>query len=324
MIHSNDLYNGGQDFGRSAMKRASGINPILLTGILVFLILITGIYAVRTRQVLLLTDPIWNELYLQDQVKEQDLTGTLLKRGYLLRTKEVSIAIDIEAVEPALENSTAGILLLSPAVSDVFSTLYREGELEELNYRRGLRSIIVFGNGTSGEEGGSRSPNTGRGPVVRHLLITTDGLLSELEELLDQSSPEEEEFSRIYILRSRNSFVPEQVIDGAGDLMRSRFPSASVTVFTSLSEFEKVTIGGNTLVLLLPGFGSDNKRILDNLNRQGGRAIAAFDSRSLTAWPDTVLGAVEFDLKSILIDALERSDQRDSDRLFPIPFTVRK
>lgn len=287
------------------------------------LILITGIYAVRTRQVLLLTDPIWNELYLQDQVKEQDLTVLLLKRGYLLRTKEVPMEINADTIEPALENCSARVLLLSPAVSAVFSNLYLEGGLKELDYRRGLRSILVFRNGISGEESVSSRLNTGRGPVVRHLLITADALLSELVELLDQSTTEEE-FSRVYILRNRNSFIPEQVADGAADLMRSRFPSALVRVLNSMNEFERLTIDGNTLVLLLPGFGSDNKRVLDNLNRQGGRAIAAADSRSLTAWPDTVLGTVEFDLKRIILEALEESDENDADRFFSIPFAVRK
>ncbi len=305
------------------MARVCRSKSILFIGILFFLIIAAGFYAAAARQVLVLTDPIWNELYLEDQVKKQELSGTLLKRGYLLRTKEVPLESGFDVIEPVLENNYAGIMFLSPAVSVVFNNLYSEGGLKELNSPSVPRSIIVFGEGAGGPENRSRSTNTVSGRVVQRLVITADKLLPELETLLNRTAPAEEDISRIYLLRNRNSFVPEQVTDGAAELMRTRYPSAEVEVFTSMNDFEQAAADGTTLALLLPGFGSDNKRVLDTLNRQGGRAIVMADFHSLAAWPDTVLGTVEFDLKRIIVEALEKRDERDTNRFFSVPFTVR-
>lgn len=324
MIHSNELYHGGQDVVRTAMKRAMGIKSLSFIGILVLVIFVAGVYATGTRQVLLITDPIWNELYLEDQAKKQDLSGTLLKRGYLLRTKVVPLELDKDVIEQAMGKSRARIMLFSPAVSVVFNDLYLEGELEGWPSRRRPSSIVVFGKAPGRQESRSNSLNSGKGPYVMRLFIRADELITELDEFFDQITLEEENFSRICILRNRGSFVPEQVVDEAEKLVRRRYSSAEVTVLASMNEFEARSVDGNTLVLLLPGFGSDNKRVLDNLNRQGGRAIVTADSYSRAAWPDTVIGAVEFDLKRILIGALEKNDERDAERFFPLPFIVRK
>ncbi|MGC9313729.1 MAG: hypothetical protein ACP5IA_13665 [Sediminispirochaetaceae bacterium] len=288
------------------------------------MIFVAGFYAAAARQVLVLTDPIWNELYLEDQVKKQGLSGTLLKRGYLLRTRVVPVELDKDVIEQAMGKSRAGIMLFSPAVSVVFNDLYPEGELEGWTSRRRPSSIVVFGKTSGRQESRSNSLNSGKSPFVMRLFIRADELITELDEFFDQIPLEKENFSRIYILRNRGSFVPEQVIDMSRELVRSRYPSAEVTVLTSMNEFEARPVDGNTLVLLLPGFGSDNKRVLDNLNRQGGKAIVTADSYSIAAWPDTVMGAVEFDLEGILLEALEKSEAGDRDRFFSIPFTIRK
>jgi hypothetical protein len=306
------------------MKRASVIKSLLFIGFLVLLIFFAGFYTSATRQVLILTDPIWNELYLRDQVKKQGLSWTLLKRGYLLRRRVVPVELDKEVIEQAVGKSRAGIVLISPAVSVVFNNIYPEGELEGLTSRRSPKRIVVFGKAPDGSGKSSSGLNSGKGPFVMRLFIRADELITELDDFFDQIPREEENFSRICILRNRGSFVPEQVIDMSRELVRTRYPSAEVTVLASMREFEKMPLDGNALVILLPGFGSDNKRVLDTLNRQGGRAILTADSHSLDAWPDTVLGTVDFDLERIIIGALEKSDEGDAEHFYPLPFTVRK
>jgi len=267
----------------------------------------TGSYFYFNRQILILTDPVWDSLYIQQQSK--DLLHTDMPCGwYIPRTKIVPLDIDGRKLRSEIQLSKAGTILLSPAVSAVFFT-------DDIAAFFKDRTFIAFS-----------SIKKTKGPVytnVLQVLIRPDDVSRHIEDIFlaleeSGSAPEEAVF-----LSNKNSYLSAQVIreiTGAVEqcCSRIRFSLSTPAEIMSNHPFTK-----DTFFILMPGSGNENRKIMDRLSKSGGRSIIFAGTNSLSAWPETVAAVIDFDLRTVLSEAIRKSGEASESGTVPMAFSVR-
>jgi len=267
-----------------------------------------AVYILHINKVLILSDPVWTELYLKPQMKREGGFRRLIKKGYVPVIETLPFDFNTKDVVEILENSTAESVLLSPAVSMLFG----EGQQLETFHRK---TFFIFSRTDQEPE---YTPEN-----IFFLRIDPEELSRELLTLMGELYSASESSPTVYLLWNKASYVSQEAVEAAQTVLERNQLSPKIPIITSEEKMSEIPINRSTLCIFLPGSDSENQKLMEELHRKGGKAIVLADSLSLEAWPDTVIGVMEIDISGILVKSSESVGLSAESRSVSIPFSLR-
>src|SRR6056297_1122958 len=178
----------------------------------VLLLLLVGILLSRGTADII-TDPDWNELYLQQGRRLFLIKKELGKNLYLPSTNFVPTDTDVEALRDRISSSRASLFLLSPLLSRPFLST---GLWEDFPDRDFI--VISFGESV---------PSL----AAKNLIVLSaggEGLVQKVFELLKVLGDDRNSTGKILVLRDNSSWVDQDTIELLREKIESELPEADV------------------------------------------------------------------------------------------------
>ena len=269
---------------------------------------VAGFTMYAGRQVLVLTDPIWQSLHLGDRESIRDLSVDLLRKRYFLKLEQLSIDFSEKEIKRRIEESGAGILFLSPAPSALFLSSGLAAEYPD-------KTFFVFDLQSSYE--------MNDGANLIKLSFGKDQLVMSLREICTQLQENERLPENPVILWSGTSYIGKESIEEASEVLDSYLKTGRATLISSLYTVNGMNLNRDSFLFFLPGFGLQNRELLDKLSKRGGRAVLMGKEESMDAWPGTVVSVISIDLHRLIQKALGIVAERPGTVNINIPFKVR-
>lgn len=253
---------------------------------------------------MMVTDPVWKDLYLRRDHRLFSMKKILLKNRYLPVESMLPLETSAETLEGALSIRESSLVLLSP----LFSGLLIEGELGEKFPEREFILISMH--------------ESAKAPSSENLHILTpdpEELAEVLAAVIDDVETPGEETGKVLVFREKENWFGANkygiLLEKMGEIMVSRSVESADSEMINEAP-PKVP------VIVFPGTGRESREVLQGLSQRGGKAVVVGDGYALTAWPTAVVVSVVPDMVRTLARVLENPGISEENQKDSILFSV--
>lgn len=294
----------------SLNSKARTLLIAIFSTILVAAILMWYLY--EFRRVVICTDSLWNQAYLESEKREVQLRVNLWNRFYLPEKKVLPLEeASQEAFEARCGVNNRAVYLLSPYLSSI------------LNPQRLLQAspharFVFWEASLPGENSLSDFQNYGRKPRIFILYLDhaelADAFAAALKPLFSSDStdghdPVDTQARRTVQLyySSSGAFRHTEI-----RIVKSKLEEEIAGIRVQLVDMADAEIASEDIVLLAGGAGTELQPLLTKIQNRGARAVVYGDG-ALSGWPEGVEAEISIDLEASLMEVLERQPRLTAD-----------
>lgn len=282
-------------------------HKLFLFLLLVLAILVAAVFfaVMSIPRAVVMTDPVWDDLYLRRDHQLFSMEKLLLKHRYFPLESIISLESPALTLEGEISARESNLMLLSPH----FSGLFLDAELGK---KFPEREFILVSMRELSEDPPSEN---------LHILRPDPKELAELlASVIEEAEVPGEETGKVLLFREEDNWIGSDgydiLVERMGEILFSR-------TVESAKSGKINTASPEVPVIVFSGSGGESREVLQGLSQRGGKAVVVGDGYALTAWPGTVVAAVVPDIVKTLAGVLENRELAEGNQKDSILFSVK-
>jgi len=314
-------------YTREGSKRFLPI-VILLVGLILFS---SAWYWFQHRQVIICTDSIWNEIYLQQNKRTEQLKIYLWNDFYIPVIEIVPLeSADQSSIEKICSRRTGSTLFFSPYLSSLVDTgqlaekfpkkdfLVWEGFADKKSVSPRVKYLYMDPEGLASVCAEAledviahrKTPNGAKGATIDEVTkdgATIDGSTKDGSTIDEAAEPT----GRIKVVWNSTGMFSRSVIEKLQSKLKNSLPEQEFEVIdlsdsskNSSTKRESLQVARQDILLLLDGEAEQLQQMLDRIESRGAEAVV-FGEGALKGWPGGVSAEIVIDIKKTLGNALK-------------------
>lgn len=282
--------------------------------ILVAAILMWTLY--EFRRVVICTDSLWNQAYLESEKRELQLRINLWNRFYLPEKKVLPLEeASQEAFEARCGVNNRAVYLLSPYLSSILNP---QRLLQASPHARFVFWETALPGKNSLSDFMSNLQNYGGQPRIFLLYIDhselADAFAAALMPLVSSDSADGQNLEDTQARRTVQLYYSSSGAFRHTEMraVKSKLEEEIAGIRVRLVDMAAAEIASEDIVLLAGGAGTELQPLLTKIQNRGARAVVYGDG-ALGGWPEGVEAEISIDLEASLMEVLERQPRLTAD-----------
>ncbi len=316
-------------------------SPGRLFFVFIVAVLMLGIvwYMFQHRQVFICTDTLWNEAFLSNDHRMEQLKIVLWNNFYIPTVHTVAFEeANQETIMRLCRSKTGGVFLFSPYLSLI-------ADIEQLTAEFPNKRFVLWESSIGEDKYEGRETSTASSQVV-YLSIETGRLASVFTEALeDVLSGTNEANERMRIVWNHKGWLSEEDVRFIQHQLEASFPDVQFTTVDTTGsrvDREDLRISQDDILLILDAETEQLQQLLSRIKNRGAQSIV-FGEGAIAGWSEGVTAEIRIDFKATIEELLnatrdgtfqvqDSSDQENAPQeikkttvqRFAIRFTIRR